>query len=190
MQPIGKIDPNDPDVQHEIRHETVPGPQLSLWAAGLPSLVILLYTRTLQQRVLWLSVLVVALSLTLVMCEVLKAAVGRPRPAALAMCDPDPESPSPWDVSACRTLPHVAWDAFRSFPSAHTALASSGIVVAMLCATREQPDALPVWPLLVLPVIPILIAISRVVDNYHHATDVATGMVVGIAAALIADGVV
>jgi undecaprenyl-diphosphatase len=90
--------------------------------------------------------------------QALKRTVGRPRPHLLGGFDP---------------LAHVP-DAF-SFPSGHTT-AASAVVLTLLLAGHPLGPAL-------LPLVPVVGA-SRVYLRVHYVTDVAAGLILGVAGAI------
>ncbi|MBR0106349.1 MAG: phosphatase PAP2 family protein [Lachnospiraceae bacterium] len=128
-----------------------------LWIAV--TLILLIIPKT--RKVGWACV--ISLIISALACNViLKNAVARPRPYTV--------------IGGLRLLvpPAIDW----SFPSGH---ASTAFCVAGVCLARLPKKA--GIPLIVLAA---LIALSRLYVGVHYPTDVIFGVIVGIAAALLA----
>lgn len=68
--------------------------------------------------------------LTTFLADVVKNAVGRPRPDLIARCKPKEGTPEHTLItidSCTETHHHTLHDGWRSFPSGHSALAFSGL---------------------------------------------------------------
>ncbi|KAI1565209.1 DltE, Short-chain dehydrogenase [Pyrenophora tritici-repentis] len=72
----------------------------------------------------------ISMVLTMFITDVIKNAVGRPRPDLIARCKPKPGTPAhtlvTWEVCT-ETNHHVLHDGWRSFPSGHSSFAFSGL---------------------------------------------------------------
>ena len=74
--------------------------------------------------------LAISIMLTTFLADVVKNAVGRPRPDLIARCKPKKGTPEHTliTIDACtETNHHTLHDGWRSFPSGHSALAFSGL---------------------------------------------------------------
>ncbi|KOS21748.1 putative diacylglycerol pyrophosphate phosphatase 1 [Escovopsis weberi] len=138
----------------------------------------------------------VAITLTQVLVDVVKNAVGRPRPDLLARCRPSPNAADPRalvTIAAC-TAPRdrVLEDGWRSFPSGHSSFSFAGLGFLSLFlagqlhvfnhATARRDlgrDLVCLAPLLGA----LLIAISRCQDYRHDVYDVTVGCAIGMAVA-------
>jgi diacylglycerol diphosphate phosphatase/phosphatidate phosphatase len=120
--------------------------------------------------------------------QVIKNAVGRPRPDLLSRCQPalgTPEHELITHTSCTNPNHHVLHDGWRSFPSGHSSFAFSGLGY-LSCFLSSQfrilhPRAglyrtlVAVSPLLGAA----LIAISRLEDYRHDVFDVVVGSLLG-----------
>lgn len=74
--------------------------------------------------------LAISVVLTTFLTDVVKNAVGRPRPDLIARCKPEEGTPEHKlvNVEVCtETDHHILHDGWRSFPSGHSSLAFSGL---------------------------------------------------------------
>lgn len=136
--------------------------------------------------------LTTTLLLTLLLTDILKDAIGRPRPDLLARCKPRPGTPTNdlVTVDVCtETRHHVLHDGFRSFPSGHSSLAFSCLTWAALFLASQthalRPRASLATALLCLlpPLGAALVAISRLEDYRHDVGDVIAGSLLGLGVA-------
>lgn len=130
--------------------------------------------------------------LTLFITDVIKNAVGRPRPDLIARCKPEPGTPAHELVTykVCTELDHhVLHDGWRSFPSGHSSFSFSGLgylalFIAGQCNVyRPRADLARVLLALAPLLGAALIAISRCEDYRHDVYDVTVGSVLGMAVA-------
>ncbi|KAF1851169.1 NAD(P)-binding protein [Cucurbitaria berberidis CBS 394.84] len=134
----------------------------------------------------------ISMILTLFITDVIKNAVGRPRPDLIARCKPAPGTPAHQLVTfeVC-TEPnhHVLHDGWRSFPSGHSSFSFSGLgylalFIAGQCHVyRPRADLARVLLALAPLLGAALIAISRCEDYRHDVYDVSVGSVLGMAVA-------
>lgn len=130
--------------------------------------------------------------LTLFVTDVIKNAVGRPRPDLLDRCQPAPGTSGDELVSidvCTETRHHVLQDGWRSFPSGHSSFAFAGLgYLALFIASqtyvfRPRSD-LARFLLVLAPLLgAALIAISRLEDYRHDVFDVVCGSLLGSAIA-------
>lgn len=74
--------------------------------------------------------LFISIALTSVLTDIVKNAVGRPRPDLIARCKPKKDTPSHTlvTIGVCtETVYHTLHDGWRSFPSGHSSFAFSGL---------------------------------------------------------------
>ena len=133
--------------------------------------------------------LAITILLTCFITDVIKDAVGRPRPDLVARCKPDMSAPQHElvTIEVCtETDHHTLHDGWRSFPSGHSSFAFSGLgYLACFFASQTyglRPRAsLAVILLCVTPLLgAALIAISRLEDYRHDFADVISGSVLGL----------
>lgn len=128
--------------------------------------------------------LVLAPVVSLVMCTVMKIAIGRVRPKHSDMTlFLGPFGSQPVDSSGGPRLVH-SWELWQkghselwSFPSSHTASAAAIAIVLSCYYPRLRPV---VWWLVAI------VGFGRIVTGAHYATDVVGGTVVGMIAGAIA----
>jgi diacylglycerol diphosphate phosphatase/phosphatidate phosphatase len=137
----------------------------------------------------------ISIVVTSLLTDILKNAVGRPRPDLLARCLPSKDAPTdrPVDISVCTTDPgsHLLQDGWRSFPSGHSSFSFAGLGFTALFLAgqlgvfakggrRDLSRAL-------LCLVPILgatmIAVSRCEDYRHDVYDVCVGSALGMTVA-------
>ncbi|PMD15788.1 acid phosphatase/Vanadium-dependent haloperoxidase [Hyaloscypha hepaticicola] len=133
--------------------------------------------------------LLISIFLTTFITDVVKNAVGRPRPDLISRCKPAPTTPQNVlvDISVCtETDPHTLQDGWRSFPSGHSSFAFSGLGFLALFFAGQMHVFRPRTDLMkaLLAVSPLLgaamIAISRCEDYRHDVYDVTCGSILGI----------
>jgi diacylglycerol diphosphate phosphatase/phosphatidate phosphatase len=125
----------------------------------------------------------ISLILTLFITDVIKNAVGRPRPDLIARCKPAPGTPDHQLVTfevCTEENHHTLHDGWRSFPSGHSSFAFSGLgYLALFLAGqchvfRPRTDLARVLLALAPLLGAALIAISRCEDYRHDVYDVST----------------
>ncbi|KAF2750096.1 PAP2-domain-containing protein [Sporormia fimetaria CBS 119925] len=130
----------------------------------------------------------ISLLLTLFLTDVIKNAVGRPRPDLIARCKPAPGTPDRTLVtfSVCTEEDHhVLHDGWRSFPSGHSSFAFSSLGYLTLFISGQCHVLRPRTDLarVLLALAPLLgaalIAISRCEDYRHDVYDVTIGSALG-----------
>ncbi|CAG9773023.1 unnamed protein product [Ceutorhynchus assimilis] len=114
----------------------------------------------------------------------LKLLVGRPRPNFFMRCFPDGYGT---DINQC-TGDYIGYmDGRKSFPSAHSTFAFSGMTFMTLRMCRilniKDPGRHKGWKCLMvsIPIIfAVLIGVSRTCDYHHHYSDVLFGSIMGM----------
>jgi diacylglycerol diphosphate phosphatase/phosphatidate phosphatase len=134
----------------------------------------------------------ISMILTLFITDVVKNAVGRPRPDLIARCKPAPGTPAHELVTfqvCTEENHHVLHDGWRSFPSGHSSFSFSGLgylalFIAGQCHVyRPRADLARVLLALAPLLGAALIAISRCEDYRHDVYDVTVGSILGMAVA-------
>lgn len=134
----------------------------------------------------------ISITLSNVLTNIIKNAVGRPRPDLLARCQPSADAPHglPVDISVCTTPDgHLLQDGWRSFPSGHSSFSFAGLGFTALFLAgqlgvfgmkRDLGRAL----FCMVPLVgATLIAISRCEDYRHDVYDVCVGAALGLTVA-------
>lgn len=136
--------------------------------------------------------LFISVFLTSLLTDIIKNAVGRPRPDLIARCKPKPGTPEHELVTiAVCTEPdhHVLHDGWRSFPSGHSSFAFSGLgyfalfLAGQFRIFRPRTDLARVLIVLAPLVGAALIAMSRLADYRHDVFDVTVGSTLGMSVA-------
>lgn len=130
--------------------------------------------------------------ITLTVTTCVKISVGRTRPDFIDRCQPPVGAvdPIPYGLNTeaiCTTSPDLSIikDGFRSFPSGHSSAAFAGLSFLTWFLAghfRLYGDRARVWVSWLVATPPLaasLIAISRLMDNRHHPTDVIAGAILG-----------
>ncbi|KAH6672799.1 PAP2 superfamily protein [Verticillium dahliae] len=133
----------------------------------------------------------IALVMTSFITDVVKNAVGRPRPDLVARCKPEPGTPADVlvSISVCtETAHHLLHDGWRSFPSGHSSFSFAGLgflslfFAGQLHVFRHESGGRDLSRALVC-LVPLLgaalIAISRCEDYRHDVYDVGVGSILG-----------
>ncbi|GJN84297.1 hypothetical protein PLIIFM63780_007853 [Purpureocillium lilacinum] len=138
----------------------------------------------------------ISITLSSVLTDIVKNAVGRPRPDLLARCAPSPGTKPDVlvtiDVCTAARDTHLLQDGWRSFPSGHSSFSFAGLgflslflagqlrVFRYAAGGRDLSRAL----LCLVPLVgAALIAISRCEDYRHDVYDVCVGSALGMAVA-------
>lgn len=167
-----------------------------VYAAGVPLVLVIVYnsiTRaSFHKHHNTILGLAIALILTSFLTDVVKNAVGRPRPDLIARCKPaagtKPDTLVTFDVCT-ETDPHTLHDGWRSFPSGHSSFAFSGLgyltfFLASQLRIFSVKKGLDRALLCLVPLVgAAMIAISRCQDYRHDVYDVCAGSLLGITVA-------
>lgn len=139
--------------------------------------------------------LLISLILTSFLTDIIKNAVGRPRPDLLARCKPAPGTQPDTLVTytiCTETSHHVLHDGWRSFPSGHSSFAFAGLgffslfMAGQLHVFRHNHGGRDLGRslLCLTPLVgAALIAISRCEDYRHDVYDVCCGSLLGMVVA-------
>lgn len=114
--------------------------------------------------------------------DTLKYTVRRLRPNFYAMCAFDEATHS------CTASHYRMEQAFKSFPSGHSSLSFvAATVLSLFFHRRLQNLAVSLPATLLFFATATFVAVTRVLDRWHHVEDVTAGAIIGIASALLAD---
>ncbi|KKA30399.1 hypothetical protein TD95_003973, partial [Thielaviopsis punctulata] len=133
---------------------------------------------------------IISVLVNIVITDIIKNAVGRPRPDLLDRCKPAEGTPRDTLVGfdVCTAAPgHTLTDGWRSFPSGHSSFAFSGLgFLALWLAgqlhifnARGRRNLGKAVVCLVPVMGALLIAISRCEDYRHDVYDVTVGSLIG-----------
>ncbi|CAO3636043.1 unnamed protein product [Mucor fragilis] len=194
---------NDTSLMHKYTvDESVPVWLLVVIAILAPVLIIAAVSLGIRRS--WLDFhsgllgLAVALSLTIMMTDVIKITVGRPRPDMLDRCQPPPGIQNPpllllnYTICTADQNTYEFKDGFKSFPSGHSSFSFAGLgYVAFYLAGKmhlfdEGGHTYKSFVFCIPFLGALLIAISRLHDYRHHWTDVFVGGIIGTAFAYFA----
>ncbi|KAJ5112754.1 hypothetical protein N7532_000799 [Penicillium argentinense] len=174
-------------------HERVPVVWSVFYAGVVPFFIIMAWSAMLhpgaQKTQVTMLGLLVALMLTSFITDIVKNAVGRPRPDLISRCKPTRGTADnvlvAWTVCT-ETNQHILQEGWRSFPSGHSSFSFGGLGYLSLffCGQmhvfRPRTDLgrclLAFFPLLCA----LLIAISRLDDYRHDVWDVTIGSLLGM----------
>ncbi|KAF2494630.1 acid phosphatase/Vanadium-dependent haloperoxidase [Lophium mytilinum] len=173
--------------------ERVPVTWLFIYAGGVPLGVLIFWALAFRPKGHKAHVTIlgwfISLILTLFITDVIKNAVGRPRPDLIARCKPEKGTSEhqlvTWEICT-ETNHHVLHDGWRSFPSGHSSFSFSGLgylalFIAGQCHVFRPRTDLGRVLLALAPLLgAALIAISRCEDYRHDVYDVTTGSIIGL----------
>ncbi|KAI7889802.1 phosphatidic acid phosphatase type 2/haloperoxidase [Mucor mucedo] len=187
---------NDTSIMHTYTvNESVPVWLLMFVAIIIPIIIIIIYAGFFRRN--WLDFhsgllgLALALTMTIMMTDVIKITVGRPRPDMLERCKPPPGIENPplhlLNYTICTADPrsYDMIDGFKSFPSGHSSFSFAGLgyLAFYLAGKMHVFDRGGHTYKSFVCCVPflgaLLIAISRVRDYRHHWSDVFVGAIFG-----------
>lgn len=184
---VRQFNPQDPRISHPYTEETVSSFACLVLVIVVPLMVVGVLERTDLHRVNTIGLsFVFSMSINLLVIEVLKNIIGKPRPDFMSRCGPV-ASVAITDVSACFLPPYGQWsliDGLRSFPSGHLAASFGGLgFLSLYLRHLAKPGKKNSLPSLCLQVVPVvvaaLIAFSRTRDFRHDIYDVTVGAALG-----------
>jgi diacylglycerol diphosphate phosphatase/phosphatidate phosphatase len=136
--------------------------------------------------------LLISIVLTLFITDMIKNAVGRPRPDLIDRCKPTKGTPTNVLVNfevCTETDNHTLHDGWRSFPSGHSSFAFSGLgflalfFAGQMHVFRPRTDLSRVLIFIAPLMGALMIAISRCEDYRHDVYDVTCGSILGMSIA-------
>lgn len=187
------IDLADPSIHMPHKKDIVPSHLLVLFSLLGPLLIFcVVEIRGLSTKrtlfLLFFTYLFEANLLTVVITNVLKLLIGRPRPYFASVC----VGYVPGTDNQCTGDAHSVKEARKSFPSGHSSLAfSAGVFLACYLAIKfgigKSSNTTSTWKIcavLTPPLIAAVVAASRVIDYHHHYADILAGSILGASIAL------
>ncbi|KFZ12975.1 hypothetical protein V502_06835 [Pseudogymnoascus sp. VKM F-4520 (FW-2644)] len=174
-------------------HERVPVSMMFLYGGGVPLIVLAIWLAISRagfhkSHVTILSFFI-GMLLTAVITDLIKNAVGRPRPDLIARCKAKEGTPLhtlvSWEVCT-ETEHHLLHDGWRSFPSGHSSFSFSGLGFLALFLSGQMHVFRREGDLTrgILALLPLLlagwVAISRCEDYRHDVYDVTIGSALGM----------
>ncbi|KAG2127920.1 phosphatidic acid phosphatase type 2/haloperoxidase [Suillus bovinus] len=135
--------------------------------------------------------LVLSLSTTRAITQLVKVTVGRPRPDLISRCQPVTGSADPLfglsTVDICtQTVSKILEDGWKSFPSGHSSMSFAGLgflafyLIGKLHLFDTRGYVSKVWICIAPLAGAMLVAISRTMDYRHHWQDVVGGSTLGL----------
>lgn len=170
-----------------VTNVTIPSELLIHTSITLPLIILFLISQLrpimpefkLHDTISTLCVLFTATGMSEFITQLIKAYVGRLRPNFYNLCEFDTQ------LLQCTADAHHIKEACSSFPSGHSSLSFSGmgvLVFFFLGRQRICDGGKSVLPLICfLPwAYSSFVASSRLVDNWHHPSDILAGTMLGI----------
>ncbi|KAG1718509.1 phosphatidic acid phosphatase type 2/haloperoxidase [Suillus paluster] len=132
-----------------------------------------------------------SLSMTGSITQLVKVTVGRPRPDLISRCQPAPGSEDPlWGLSTADICTQAASkifeDGWRSFPSGHSSMSFAGLgflafyLAGKLHLFDTRGYVGKAWISITPLTGALFVATSRTMDYRHHWQDVVTGSALGL----------
>jgi len=166
---------------------------LFVYAGGIPLLTLIIWLAVSRAGLHKFHVTVLAFFISMILTsfitDMIKNAVGRPRPDLISRCIPAKGTPENKLVtfSVCtQENHHILNDGWRSFPSGHSSFAFSGLGFLALFLSGQMHVFRPRTDLgrALLSLVPLLsaalIAITRCEDYRHDVYDVTCGSLLGM----------
>jgi len=188
------------ELRYPFKPDTVPFIFLPVIALVVPMIFIVSYyiwRQNIQDLHNSTLGLFTAVLLTGVIADAIKSGVGRPRPHFYAQCFGSTTAIAMYDGTGnviCSGNPASVREAYKSFPSGHTAWIFSGMgYLSLYLAGKLEVINQKYHPWKFLPIfLPLLVAtfvgISRINDYHHHWTDVLVGAIMGLGVACFCYG--
>lgn len=181
---------SDPSVTKPHLPDIVPSRMLVILALVVPVVVYFAFEKwrgaAVMPRTLepYMIGLVEANGLTVLITNILKLLVGRPRPHFAAVCI----SYAVGSLTECTGDANAVAEARKSFPSGHSSLSFSTAIYASAYIARRfsvgapassKPTAYKLLVVLFLPLLAALVAVSRTRDFHHNYDDIVAGSLLG-----------
>jgi len=167
-----------------------------LYSCGIPLLILfawsLLFRPGVHKAHVTILGLFVSVILSVFLTDIIKNAVGRPRPDLIARCKPmkGTSEHTLVTIAVCTQRDHhTLQDGWRSLPSGHSSLSFSGLGYLALFFSgqmhvfRSRTDLARVLVTLAPLLGAALIAMSRLADYRHDVYDVTFGSILGMSVA-------
>lgn len=174
------------------KHADLPLAWLLIYALLVPLVLLILWaavTRPSTHKIhITILGLIISILLATFITDILKDAIGRPRPDLIARCKPAKGTPGNKMVSVevcTETAHHTLHDGWRSYPSGHSSLAFAGlgwislVLASQLHVLRPRASLMVVLSCLAPLLGAALIAVSRLEDYRHDVFDVVSGSILG-----------
>lgn len=188
---------DDKSIQYpHAQHQRVPSEMNIIYSFAIPLATMvawsLIFRPGLHKAHVTILGLFISLVLSTFLTDVVKNAIGRPRPDLIARCKPAKGTPEHTliTVAVCtETDHHTLHDGWRSFPSGHSSFAFAGLgylaiwVSGQMHVFRPRTDLARVLVALAPFLGAAMIAMSRLADYRHDVYDVSVGSVLGISIA-------
>jgi len=182
------------DYSYPYQDNTVPAWSVPILAFVLPVVVFsahkALCEKTWRELYRTTIALAVAVLLTGAATNALKVSVARPRPNFVFSCWPDGKPVLRQETTfggyaVCSADASTENEHRKSFPSGHASVSASGLGYLsfyLLAQTRAFTGNGHAWRIVVslLPALTaVLVGVTRVIDYWHHPTDVVVGLLIG-----------
>lgn len=188
---------DDSAIQYPLSNGTrVSSRTNNLISGALPLVILLIWAAVARPGVHKAHVTIFGLFfsvyLTLLITDIIKIAVGRPRPDLIARCQPEPGTPGHALVTiAVCTQPDIETllDGWKSFPSAHSSWAFSGLgyfsffLAGQWHVFRPRANLASILIFLAPMLCAAMVAMSRLADYRHDIYDVSFGSLLGLGVA-------
>ncbi|KAL4924194.1 phosphatase PAP2 family protein [Aspergillus undulatus] len=172
--------------------ERVPVLWSIFYAGVIPLLILLIWAAILRPSPHKVQVTILgfltALMLTSLLTDIIKNAVGRPRPDLISRCQPRKGTPQSmlvmWTVCT-QPNEHILQEGWRSFPSGHSSFSFAGLGYLSLFFSgqmhvfRPRTDLCRCLLVLIPIICALMVAISRLEDYRHDVYDVTSGTILG-----------
>ncbi|CBF86224.1 hypothetical protein AN2124.2 [Aspergillus nidulans FGSC A4] len=172
--------------------ERVPVLWSIFYAGVIPLLILLVWAAVFRPSPYKVQVTILgfltAIMLTSLLTDIIKNAVGRPRPDLISRCMPrkgTPESTLVYWTVCTQTNEHILQEGWRSFPSGHSSFSFAGLGYLSLFFSgqmhvfRPRTDLCRCLLVLIPIVCALMVAISRLDDYRHDVYDVTSGTILG-----------
>ncbi|BCS20494.1 phosphatase PAP2 family protein [Aspergillus puulaauensis] len=172
--------------------ERVPVLWSIFYAGVIPLLILLVWAALVRPSPHKVQVTILgfltAIMLTSLLTDIIKNAVGRPRPDLIARCMPRRGTPESklvlWTVCT-QSNEHILQEGWRSFPSGHSSFSFAGLGYLFLFFSgqmhvfRPRTDLCRCLLVLIPIICALMVALSRLADYRHDVYDVTSGTILG-----------